>query len=326
VASNSKLIAVMDPNLDKLHRVAEKYGAPYCYDSDEALVANGEIEAVYIASPHHLHHRQVILAAEHRKHVLCEKPMAIGLKEAEEMIEACEKWGVKLGVDYNMRLHVYNQKAKELVAEGLLGQIVMGRAQLTCWYPPIPGAWRQDIKGSHGGSLIDMGSHCIDLLEYIMGSRITAVTGFQGTITHSYNVEDTSTILLQFENGAHGIVDNYFNVPDEAAKNFLEIYGTKGSILASGTIGQAPSGDMTSILIAEERGYEASQRRGEGERAQIQRYELEPQLTYGTMIRLFAEAIEQDKAPPVPAEVGYRNLKIVLAAYEAVGTGRVTTI
>jgi predicted dehydrogenase len=321
-APNSELVAVMDINPDALQRVVGKYHPRYSYDTEEALLENGEVDAVYIATPQNVHHRQVVMAAQYGKHVLCEKPMAVNLKEAEEMIETCTKAGVKLGLDYNMRFHAYNLKARELVAQGRLGQLVMGRAQLTCWYPPIPGAWRQDIAISHGGSLIDMGSHCIDLLEYILGTQVKAVTGFQGTLTHDYNVEDSSTILLQFENGAHGIVDNYFNIPDEAAKNFLEVYGTRGAIHASGTIGQDPSGNMTSTLVAEERGYAATQQRDAGAQALVEKYELEPQWTYGTIVRLFADAVEQDKEPPVPAEVGYHNLAIILAAYEAVRSGK----
>lgn len=325
-APNAEFVALMDIDPKALERVVSKYRPRYQYATEEELLANPEVQAVYIATPQNAHCRQVILAAQHGKHVLCEKPMAVSLQEADAMIEACDRAGVKLGVDYNMRFHAYNLKARELVAEGKLGQLVMGRAQLTCWYPPIPGAWRQDIDISHGGSLIDMGTHCIDLLEYIMGTEVEAVTGFQATNVHSYNVEDTSTVLLRFANGAHGIVDNYFAVPDEAAKNFLEIYGTRGAIHASGTVGQDPSGEMTSTLVAGERGYAANQERDQDVGAIVTEYDLDPQWTYGTVVRLFSQAVEEDTAPPVPAEVGYHNLEIVLAAYEAVASGNVVTL
>ena len=325
-AENSKVIAVMDVNADAVARVAKKYGVPYAYDTEEDLLSNDEVDVVYIATPQHLHHRQVLQAAAHGKHVLCEKPLGVSLSDVEEMMSACEKAGVKFGADYNMRMNVYNQKAKELVSSGRLGQIVMGRAQLTCWYPPIPGAWRQDISISHGGSLIDMGTHCIDLLEYIIGSEAVRVTGFQGTITHSYDIEDTSTILLEFANGAHGIIDNYFNVPDETAKNFMEISGTKGMVFASGTVGQDPTGDMTSMLVGEEKGYQANQVRDGDGGVETVKYDLAPQWTYGMIGKLFADAIENDTAPAVSASVGYRNLKVILAAYEAVRTGRVVEI
>jgi predicted dehydrogenase len=325
-APNSELIAVMDVNPDALQRVVGKYQPRFAYDTEDALLANPEVDAVYIATPQNLHCQQVLLAAQRGKHVLCEKPLAVSLQEADKMMDACAKAAVKLGVDYNMRYHAYNLKAKELVGAGKLGTLVMGRGQLTCWYPPIPGAWRQDSRISHGGSLIDMGSHCIDLLEYIMGTQVRAVTGFQSRLVQPYDVEDASTILLEFANGAHGVVDNYFCVPDEAAKNFLEIYGSRGALLASGTIGQDPSGNLSSTLVQRERGYSANQVRDAEAAAETVQYQLEPQWTYGTIARLFAQAIEQGTEPQVGAEVGRHNLAIVLAAYEAVKTGKVVKL
>jgi predicted dehydrogenase len=326
VAKNSRLVAVMDTSTESVQRVAKKYDVAHAYTNEEELLKLKEVDAVYIATPQHLHYKQVLLAAEYGKHILCEKPMAISLAQAEEMIEVCKKAGVKFGIMYNMRLNVYNQRAKEIIDQGLLGQLVMGRAQLTSWYPPIPGAWRQDISLSYGGALIDMGTHCIDMLEYLMGLMAVEVVGFQGSITHEYKTEDTSTILLRFENGAHGIVDNYWNIEDGTAQNFLEIYGTKGSILAEGTIGQNPTGKMTSYLIEKERGYDAQQARDKEVGVRVESYHLKPQPTYGTLVNLFADAIENDKEPFVTAEEGYRNLKVVLAAYEAARTGKVVRI
>jgi len=124
-----------------------------------------------------------------------------------------------------------------MIDKGELGKLVMGRAQLTCWYPPIKGAWRQNPELGGGGSLIDMGTHCIDLLEMLMG-KVIEVFCYKDHLVQSYPVEDTSVVLLKFESGALGIVDNHFNIPDASSENRLEIYGSKGSILARGTIRQ----------------------------------------------------------------------------------------
>lgn len=91
------------------------------------------------------------------------KPMALTLDQTEAMVELAEKKNLKIGVAFMMRYNVYHQKIKKLVEENQLGQVVYGRAQLTCWYPPIPGAWRQKKVTGGGGALIDMGCHCIDL-------------------------------------------------------------------------------------------------------------------------------------------------------------------
>jgi predicted dehydrogenase len=254
--------------------------------------------------------------------VLCEKPIATSLKDAEEMVEACEREGVKFGLDYMMRFNIHNQKIRELVQSGALGQPVMGRAELTCWYPPMPTAWRQKREIAYGGCLIDMGSHCLDILEWILDSPIVEVFAFHDRLVHPYDVEDTSTTVLRFANGAHGIVDNYFNVPDEAAKNLLEVYGTQGSILAQGTIGQDPTGTFTSYLAPQGRGYSANQVRDthSGVKAETHKYEGIPM--YGTIVKLFSQAIEEDGEPPVPAEVGLHNLRVIMAIYEAAHSGR----
>jgi predicted dehydrogenase len=171
-----------------------------------------------------------------------------------------------------------------------------------------------------------MGTHCLDLLEWISGSSITEVTGFHDLLTHAYptRIEDTSTVLLRFSNGAHGIVDNYFNVPDVAAQNTLEIYGTKGAIIAHGTIGQDPTGTMFSILQPQETGYAANQLR-DGEVAR-QEYRLEGIGLYGQMIEALSRCIIEDTAPPIGVKDGRHSVAVTLAAYQAARERRVVSV
>ena len=98
-----------------------------------------------------------------------------------------------------------------------------------------------------GGSLVDMGSHCIDLLEMFFG-KVKSVSCFINNSVHDYESEDSALVSLFFENGAMGSVDTYFCIPDNSSKNILELYGSKGSILAKGTIGQGSAGEMTAYL------------------------------------------------------------------------------
>jgi predicted dehydrogenase len=284
------------------------------------------VQAVYIATPPNVHCRQTVQAAQAGKHVLCEKPIAISVEEVDRMEAACAQAGVKFMLAWCMRQNVYHKKMRELVQAGALGKMVMGRAQLTCWYPPIPGAWRQDVAVSHGGALLDMGTHCLDLLEWIMDAPVFEVTGFQDLLVHQYatRIEDTSTILVRFRNGAHGIIDNYFNIPDAAAQNALELFGTKGSIIARGTVGQDPTGQMFSILQAQETGYNANQVRD----TQVNRqdYKLEGIGIYGQMITLFTDCILQDRQPPASLANGRHSVKVVDAIYQAVRERRVVTV
>jgi len=325
MVSNAELVSVMDISAERARAVAQQFGIAHACSTEKELLKQ-PVDAVYIATPQNMHARQVIQAAKAGKHVLCEKPIAVSIREVDRMETACRKAGVKFMLGFCMRNNVYHKKSRELVQSGALGQMVMGRAELTCWYPPIPGAWRQDLAVSHGGALIDMGTHCLDILEWIMDTRIVEVTGFQDLRTHKYPtpIEDTSTILVRFGNGAHGIVDNYFNVPDAAAQNSLELYGTKGALIGQGTVGQDPTGKMFSILQAEETGYSANQVRNV--EAQRQEYRLEGIGLYGQMIDIFSRCIMDNTEPPVTLADGRHSVAVVNAIYESVRKRKIVKV
>jgi predicted dehydrogenase len=318
-AENSELVAVMSRREDVVREIGEQFGAK-AYTREEDLLSDPDVEAVYIATPVHLHASQVISAAQHKKHVLVEKPMALTVEDCRRMIEVCRENGVKLGVGYMMRFHAHHRKFREMIRDGALGKPVLGRAQLSCWYPPIEGAWRQDPRLGGGGSLIDMGSHCVDVLEFIFEGRVEEVSCLTGNIVHGYPVEDGALMTVRFSNGALGVVDAFFSIPDNSSKNVLEIYGSGGSILAKGTIGQLPTGEAVAYLEGKAKGYEALQERKLGEGEPI---EVEPVNTYRAEIEEFADAIIQDRKPMVSGEDGLWNLRIILAAYESARRGEV---
>ena len=324
-ASNIELVSVMDTHAAKAQAVADRFHVPHACTTEAELLAQ-DLDAVYIATPQNVHARQVIQAAEAGRHILCEKPIAVSLAEVDQMEAAIQKAGVKFMLGFCMRYNVYNKKARELVQGGALGQMVMGRAQLTCWYPPIPEAWRQDVSISHGGALIDMGTHCLDLLEWIQGTRIVEVVGFQDLLKHDYRtqIEDTSTVIVRFANGAHGIIDNYFNLPDAAAQNALELHGTKGSLLATGTIGQDPTGKMFTILQPEETAYDPNQVRDVA--VAREEYHFQGIGLYGQMVSMFADCILENKTPPISLEDGRHSVNVVETIYRAVKEKRVLAV
>ena len=312
-ASNAELVAVCDEQPDRLAEVAGKYGAR-AHDQFGAILAADDIDAVYIATPTQLHRDHAIAAAQAGKHVLCEKPLARTVGECEEIIAACSEAGVKLGVNFMMRFHACHVRLKEMVETGELGTPVFGRAELTCWYPPIPGAFRQDPALGGGGSLADMGNHCIDVLEMFFG-RTTEVFACTANLVQEYASEDTAVSLLRFENGAMGAVDALFNVPDDAARNALEVYGSKGSIVSFGTIGQDSSGALRAVLEEGEKAYDAAQVR-EGPTPE-QTIEPEPANIYQAHLEAFSQAIVDDTPPPVPGEDGLWNHRVIEACYES---------
>jgi 1,5-anhydro-D-fructose reductase (1,5-anhydro-D-mannitol-forming) len=319
-AQNAELSVVFDVNQQVNAEVAEAYDVEQAPSIDELL--DGDIDAIYIATPAHFHAGQVRLCAEAEKHVLCEKPLGMTVAEAGGMIELCRQRQVKLGCAFMMRFVAQHRKALELVEEDKLGRPVYARAQLSCWYPPMEGAWRQDPAKGGGGALIDMGGHCIDLLEMFFG-RIKRVSCFINNSVHNYKSEDSATAMLFFENGALGTVDTFFCIPDNSSKNVLELYGSKGSILAQGTIGQGPTGRMVAFLEQDGKDYDAQQARAAAEGKTI---EPEPVNTYQAEIEEFSQAVLENREPAISGELGLRSQKILTACYESARLSKVVDI
>lgn len=318
-ATNAELVAVYDVQPGSNAEVAQTFHARAAGSVSELLAS--DLDAVYIASPPTVHCEQALACAQAGKHVLCEKPLGMTVAEAERMIAGCRSAGVQLGTAFMMRFHAQHQAALQLVREGRLGQPVLARAQLSCWYPPIAGAWRQDPATGGGGSLIDMGGHCIDLLEMFFG-RVTAVSCFVKRLVQSYASEDAAVATLQFDSGAIGVVDTFFCIPDQSSQNRLELYGSQGSILARGTIGQGARGEMTAYLEAAG-GYDAQQARAAGEGLVIA---PEPVNMYRAEIEKFSQAILDGREPANHAQLGLQSQRVLTACYESAHSGCVVAL
>ena len=165
LAEHAEIVAVMELDPAVAERLRAKYSAKRAYTDEEALLADPEIDAVYIASPIACHARQARLAADHGKHILIEKPLAMTADEGEALVQYCREKGVQMAAGLMMRFGAYVQAMKKAVAEGKIGQVVSAFAHFTCWYPDIPGSWRQTKASAGGGALMDMGVHCIDLIR-----------------------------------------------------------------------------------------------------------------------------------------------------------------
>ncbi|NSW56442.1 MAG: Gfo/Idh/MocA family oxidoreductase [Armatimonadetes bacterium] len=318
-AAGAELVAVQDVDEARAKRVGEKYGVDKVFTSEVDLLELDDVDAVYIATPTNVHAAQVKAAATRGKHVLCEKPLGMTIQEVEEEIQVCRDAGVKLGTNFMMRFHACHARLRDMIQAGELGTLVFGRAELTCWYPPIPGAFRQDPALGGGGALIDMGNHCIDLLEFFFG-KTTEVSCFTGNLVHDYKSEDTGVAMLRFESGAVGFVDNLFNVPDAAARNALEVYGSKGSVAAFGTIGQDSSGSLTAVLEKGDKEYDAGQVRD----VATPKETITPDVVnmYQAHIEAFCQAIVNGTEPPITGEDGLWSHRVIDACYESARTGR----
>lgn len=318
-AGNCRLASVFDPA--RGDEVGRQFGVP-AHESAEALLRDPAVDAVYVATPVHLHAEQCVAAAAAGKHVLCEKPLARDVAEAEQMVRAAEQHGVRLGVGLMMRFHALHQAAARMLRDGKLGKPVFARAQLSCWYPPIAGAWRQRQSASGGGALMDLGAHCLDLLELLLGPA-ERVCCTAGRAVHAYEVEDSALAMLEFASGARAVVDCFFNIPDDSSRNRLEIYGTEAALLAEGTIGQSPGGTMTLLPRGGSGAYDAQQsRRPDGSGGGGIPVVAEPINMYRAQVEAFADAVLSGRPPPVDGVAGLRNQRLLAACYESSAGGR----
>lgn len=257
--ANNELVAVMDKAEVMAEKIGAKYGVKY-YTDEEQMLRENECDCVYVSTPVMCHYDQAMLALKYGRHVFLEKPLGFNGEQAKQILDAFKKENKQLSIGYMMKYHNLNVMAKEMVEQDKIGQVASIRLQFTCWYPEIDGAWRQIKKLGGGGALMDLGVHCIELAEFILGEEIEQVGGFMNTRTFKYEVEDQAILVFKTKSGVLGHIDVNFNVPDKASESKLEIYGTKGYIIAKGTLAQEEVGEL-SYLYSPQGDYSASQNR-----------------------------------------------------------------
>jgi 1,5-anhydro-D-fructose reductase (1,5-anhydro-D-mannitol-forming) len=232
-AENGKLCAVLSSDQAKADRFCEKWEVDKGYTDQEAFLSDDNVEAIWVASPNHMHAEHSIAALEHGKHVLCEKPMATTVVDCEKMIAAAEKAGKLLSIGYHMRHHPLHQKLQAEWTAGEFGKPVYVRAQLYFAYPRPPREWRQQRATSGGWAICDVGTHMIDLLRWFLGDAAD-VHGELSSNKFGYETDDHALVTVRFENGALGVADGSTGAGAPAPR--LELYGSERYCICEGTL------------------------------------------------------------------------------------------
>ncbi len=298
LGSNAELVAVVSRDAARAAAAAERVGAPRHYTSIDAIERDA-VDGVFLVLPNTQHAPYAIAAARRGLHVIVEKPMAPTLDECRQMIEAARSSGVVLAVAHCMAWAPPVVKARELVQSGAIGTPITATISAS-WNSPAPEPWRQsDTTEQGGGPLHDAGVHSLDTIQRILGpvERVAALLDHH---IYKYAAEDTSTTLLKFASGAHGVMHAHFN----CNQNGLEIIGTEGRIWSSQWLGREFAGDLHM-----ERG---------GERTD---FDLPTVNVYVPQIEHVSACILSGETPVISGEVGAANVAVIEAAIRSARTG-----
>lgn len=324
LAEHAEIVSVMEIDAAVAERLRAKYDAKRAYIDEVELIRDPEIDAVYIASPISCHARQAKLAADHGKHILIEKPLALTAGEGQEVVDYCREKGVLIAAGLMMRFGSYVQAMRNAILAGKIGDVVSCFAHFTCWYPDIPGNWRQTKASAGGGALMDMGVHCIDLIRYVTGQNVKQVAAMHDTLSFNYEVEDSSTLLMRLENGALATVQSNFNIPDEASLWRLEFFGTRGCLVGRDVIGQVDGGNVDALFMQDVGSYDMQQDHA----AKVEREELPVEFgnAYTREVESFCLSVLNGTPLEVSAEEAVAAQRIIEAAYLSNDEGRTISL
>jgi predicted dehydrogenase len=290
----------------KIDRWKSKYSIPganvYNYETFDTIKDNPDIDIIYVVLPNSMHAEYVIRAANAGKHVICEKPMAMNVKECDDMIAACKKAGKMLSIGYRLHFEPYNLEMTRLGTQQVYGPIKKMSAGFG--FPAgDPNQWRLKKPLSGGGPLVDVGVYCIQGFCYTTGLEPVAVTAQEGPKTdpQKFNgVEESITWQMEMSNGiiceGHASYSQNMNyLKAEAEKGVFEL---TSAFNYSGQAGYTPAGQMDFPRVNQQ----------------------------ARQMDDFALAIKDKRPTPVPGEMGKRDVRIIGAIYEAMNTGKKITI
>jgi 1,5-anhydro-D-fructose reductase (1,5-anhydro-D-mannitol-forming) len=313
-ADGGDLVAVYSRDQDRAEAFAQKHDVRVAYSQLGDLLKDSRVDGVFVASPNALHAEHVGQAAAAGKHVLCEKPMATTIADAVRMVHACRRAGVALGVAFNLRQHPAYRRARELVAAGALGRIVLAQAQWAFGVrgrdgspPRTPLTQWWDTPELIGGASTMMGTgvHSVDLLRFVLGAEVAEITAVTDGQTVARPLEQLACLTLRFDNGTLGQVVASRLLPD--SRNDFRVYGITGLISGHHSMWEARTGhfETTSDTVNETADYPEA---------------LLP--NYVAEIEDFQRAAATGGQPAPTGLDGLRVVEVTLAMIESARTGR----
>ncbi|MFN0087171.1 MAG: Gfo/Idh/MocA family protein [Blastocatellia bacterium] len=297
-AQGSELAAVNRARAGLAEAFAREFGARRWYAGWRELLADDEIDAVYIATPVSLHAEQAIAAAEAGKHVLCEKPMAMDVAECDRMIAACRANGVALSIAYYRHFYPVIRRVREILAAGEIGRPILAQINAFERFNPQPGQdryWFVKRAQAGGGPMMDFGCHRIEVLMHLLGKVVRTTADLDAILFDDREVEDTAIAVLQFHDRTRAVLTVTHAARE--SRDTLDLFGSEGSI-------HIPVLNRGEIVITGPSG---------------ERSEIHPPHSnlHQPLIEDFIDALRINRPPAVDGEAGREVARIEEAIYGA---------
>src|SRR5689334_723804 len=311
-----EVVAVASPTKGNAEEFARRHGIPSFYSDYREMLRNPEVELISITAPNNLHAQITIDAATAGKHVVCEKPLCVTLEEADAMIDSCKRAGVLLLYAEELFFAPKYVKAKQMADEGAFGRVHLVKQGEKHSGPHSDWFW--DVNKSGGGAVMDLGCHGIAFCWWFLGKqRVKSVYSHMANLHHRDRTEgdDEAITIIEFENGAIGMVENSWNRPG-GMDDSIEVFGDKGQTYADMLMGNAlPTYSEVGFGYAVEK---ASSTKG-------WTYPVfEEHWNYGfpQEMRHFARCVRGKETPISDGETGHVVQEILYAAYASAGLGK----
>lgn len=313
---DAELIAVMSPTEGHAEQFAEKFNIPNHFTDLDAMLAMDEIDMVVLGAPNYLHCEITLKVAAAGKHIVVEKPFCLNMAEADRMIDACKKAGVKLMYAEELCFTPKYVRLKALLDEGALGKPILLKQSEKHDGPHAPHFW--DVELSGGGVTMDMGCHAFQFFRWLNGNNpVKSVYAHMSTTVHMDKTkgEDNSIIILEFENGVTAIAEESWTKPG-GMDDRAEIHGTEGVAYAD-----VLQGNSIQTYSNKGVGY-AVEKAGNTVGWSYTMFEENWNYGFPQEMEHFVDCVKNSKEPLVTGEDGRAVMEILFAAYASAGTGK----
>ena len=314
--ADAELFAAASPNESRVSAFAQRFDIPHHFTDYRQMLEMDEIDMVVVGVPNDLHCQVAVDAAAAGKHIVMEKPLCLNLAEADQMIAACRRAGVKLMYAEELCFAPKYVRLKQLLDAGALGKPVLLKQSEKHDGPHAAHFW--DVSRAGGGVTMDMGCHAIEFFRWMLGRpKIKSVYAHMGTYLHMDKTQgdDHAILILEFENGVTAMAEESWTKPG-GMDDRAEVHGSQGVAYANLLQGN-------SILTYSRVGYDyAVEKAGSTVGWSFTIYEEAWNYGFPQEMAHFVDCVKRDRQPEVTGEDGRAVLEAIFAAYESAGSGR----